>query len=109
MEDEMPLFVSKWERRDGADRDALGRAALNLCRWARSQEGVRDARFYWAGTDTVAFVTTVEPGGRWGIGSGNPPTPDGSKVQFALSDLARVVANEAWADAATGEQSFRMR
>ena len=105
----MPLFISKWERRDGADRDALGRAALNVCRWARAQESVRDARFYWANADTVAFVTGVEPGGRWGIGSGLPPTADGSRVQFALSDLARLGSSEEWQDANVGEQAFRMK
>ena len=105
----MPMFVSKWERRDTADRDALGHAALNICRWSRAQDGVRDARFYWADADTVAFVTTVAPGSRWGIGSGLPPTADGAKVQFALSDLSRMVSTEAWQDAGVGEQAFRLK
>ena len=105
----MPLFVYKFEGRDGADRDALGRAALNYCRWARAQEGVRDSRFYWATADTVAFVTTVERGGRFGPGSGLPATPEGAKVFFDVSDLARQTMGETWGDADAGEQTFRMR
>ena len=65
----MPLHVTKRERRDGADRDALGTAALTMCRFARSNEGVRNARFYWANIDTVAIIVDAEPGA-WGPGAG---------------------------------------
>ncbi len=37
------LQVSKWEMKTGASRDALGIAALNFCKNAKSNSGVSDA------------------------------------------------------------------
>ncbi|MFT5805358.1 MAG: hypothetical protein ACI9R8_002408 [Candidatus Paceibacteria bacterium] len=37
----MPLHVSKYERRDNAPRNELGKAALEACRAAREVPGVR--------------------------------------------------------------------
>ena len=61
----MPLHITKWERRDGADRDAFANAALTMSRFARSNEGVRNSRFYWADIDTIAILVDAEPGA-WG-------------------------------------------
>ena len=104
----MPLHVTKWERRDGADRDALGTAALTMCRFARSNEGVRNARFYWANTDTVAILVDADPGA-WGPGSAGDPTAEGAQAIFGLSDLAHGVAQETWGEAGAGEALFRMK
>ena len=52
---EMTLFVSKLQRRDAADRDALGRAIPNACRADKAIEGVRSTRFYWVNPDEVAL------------------------------------------------------
>ncbi len=103
----MPLFVTKYERRDGTDRDALGRAALTLCRANRAIEGVRNSRFYWANTDTVAVLTDAEAGS-YGQGSGTPPTADGAKAFFGMADLARQVSDETWGEAAAGEEVYRL-
>lgn len=103
----MPLHVQKWERRPTSDRDALGRAALNVCRHARSQEGVRDARFYWANADTIGMIVNAEPGA-WGQNSGRGPDAAGASALFGLSDLARQVSSEIWGEAAQGEQAYRM-
>jgi hypothetical protein len=104
----MPLHVTKHERRDGADRNEFGKAALNICRVARSREGVRDARFYWAGWDTIGIVINADIGA-WGPGSGGGgPVPEVAKATRAMSDLARMVSNETWGDAAVGEQAYLM-
>ena len=103
----MPLFVGRWERRDGADRDALGRAALAMCRNARSTEGVRDSRFYWVNADTVAIITDAEAGA-WGPGSGARQTADGAKALFAMSDIARSGPLETWVEARAGEETFQL-
>ena len=102
----MPLHVTKFERRDGVDRNEFGKGALNLCRVARSREGVRDARFYWANWDTVAVTVSAEPGA-WGPGSGGgAPVPEVAKATAGMSDLGRMVYNETWGDAAMGEQAY---
>lgn len=102
----MPLHLSKWERRAGSDRDMFGNAALNLCRVARSVDGVRSARFYWANADTVGFAVDAEPGA-WGTGSAAPPNADQAKAMFALSDLARQTSAETWGEAGAGEAMYR--
>jgi hypothetical protein len=45
----MAMEVSWWERRDAADRDALGRAALDHCRALRQTAGLRGAPAMSAG------------------------------------------------------------
>ncbi len=100
----MPLFVSQHERREGVDRYEFGRAALNICRYARSRDGVTSARFYWANVDTVAITVAADVGADWGLMSGS--NPDGAKASFRLSDLARQVSSEVWNDAGPGEQMY---
>ena len=103
----MPLHIQKWERREGVDRDAFARAALGVCRHARSLDGVRDARFYWANADTIGLAVNAEPGA-WGPNTVIQPTPDAAKALFGLSDLSRQTASEVWGEAGIGEQAFRM-
>lgn len=100
----MAIQITRWERRDNADRDALGHAALNHCRAVRATEGMRSARFYWANTDTIAVLADAESQEVFD----RPPTPDGAKAAFALSDLARPVGMERWMEPGAGEQAFRM-
>ena len=103
----MPLHLSKHERRDGVDRDALGRAALTLCRANRATEGVRSSRFYWVNPDIVGFITDADPGA-FGPASGNTPSADAAKAFFGFSDLARPISNETWGEAAAGEEVYRL-
>jgi hypothetical protein len=99
----MALALTYWERRDGIDRDAFARAALDLCRAARTRPGFRGSRFYWAGIDTIAVVADVESM----EAVDTLPTPESSRAAFALSDLARQVRTERLMDAARGEQAYR--
>lgn len=103
----MPLHIQKWERREGVDRDAFAKAALAVCRHARSLDGVRDARFYWANADTIGLAVNAETGA-WGQNGTGLPTPDGAKALFGLSDLSRQTVSEIWGEAGIGEQAFRM-
>ena len=48
------LHISKWERHSNGTRDALGTAAFNLCKNAKSQEGVHSAKFYWPNPNIIA-------------------------------------------------------
>ena len=103
----MPLHVSKYERRDSANRNELGLAALELCRASRENPGVSSSLFYWINTDQIAIVTDAEPGA-WGQGSGNTPQPRTTKAMFALSDLAKATSNETWADARAGSDTYKV-
>ena len=100
----MAMQVSWWERRDSADRDALGHAALAYCRAARAQPGVRSARFYWLGPDTLVLVEDVE--------SLDIPAEafqaDQARTLFALADLAQRTRAERWQDPGQGEAFYRL-
>jgi hypothetical protein len=100
----MAMQVSWWERRDAADRDALGRAALAHCRALRRSEGMRSARFYWLGPDALVLLEEVE--------SLDIPSegmaPDQAQTFFALADLARQTRYERWQDPGRGEAFYRL-
>ena len=100
----MAMQVSWWERRDHADRDAFGQAALAHCRALRGQEGMRSARFYWLGPDTMVLVEDVESLDIPSAGL----TPDQARTLFALADLARQTRRERWQDAGRGEAFYRL-
>ena len=103
----MPLHVDKYERRDSADRNDLGLAALEACRGARETTGVITSRFYWVNPDEIAIITDAEPGA-WGPGSGNPAPPRAIKAMFALADLAKNTSSETWGDARSGEETYKI-
>jgi hypothetical protein len=103
----MPLHVAKYERRDHTDRTDLALAALEACRSARATAGVNSSRFYWVNPDEIAIVTDAEPGA-WGQGSGNQPGSRAMKAMFELADLARNTSVETWADARSGEETFKI-
>jgi hypothetical protein len=101
----MPLHVSKYERRDNAPRNELGKAALEACRAAREVPGVINSLYYWVNADEIAIMTNAEPGA-WGPGSGHEPLVRGTKAMFGLADLARNTSYEAWADARSGTDTY---
>ena len=100
----MAMQVSWWERRDPADRAALGRAALDHCRALRASEGMRGARFFWLGPDELVLVEEVEsldvPG--------EAMQADQARTLFALADLARRTRFERWQDPGSGEAFYRL-
>ena len=95
------LHISKWERHSNGTRDALGTAAFNLCKNAKSQEGVYSAKFYWPNPNIIAIIIEAETGS-WGM----QKEPDGStmKAFFDLSDVAKCVMDETWVDASLGQK-----
>ncbi len=101
----MAAKVDHYDRRDGADREALGRAALTYCRVIRAQPGITNSNFYWSSADAVAVVTfgesaaALEPG----------PKPEMAKAVFGLADVARRTGSEHWTEARDGEAAYRMR
>jgi hypothetical protein len=100
----MAMQVRWWERRDAADRDALGRAAFAHCRALRSSEGMQSARFYWLGPDTLVLEEEVESLDIPGEGM----APDQAQTSFALADLARQTRHERWQDPGRGEAFYRL-
>jgi hypothetical protein len=100
----MALQVSWWERRDDADWDALGFAARAHCRALRKTEGMRSARFYWLGPDTLVLVEDVE--------SLDIPAEalqtEQAQTLFALADLARRTQAERWQDPSQGAAFYRL-
>lgn len=98
----MAIQYSRWERRDGADRDALGRAALAACRATRTDTS--RSRFYWASADEIVILAEA-PETRDFF---REPTAEGAAAYFALSDLARRVDYQLWAEAGRGEQTWRL-
>ena len=50
----MALRATYWERRDNADREALGNTAYDFCRALRRAKGMRNCRYYW--TNAVEFT-----------------------------------------------------
>ena len=103
----MPLHVAKYERRDNTDRNDLAYAAIEACRSARETPGVLSSRFFWVNPDEIAILTDAEPGA-WGQGSGNAPQPRSMKAMFSLADLAKNTSSEIWADARSGEETFKV-
>ncbi len=98
---DLMLHISKWERQENASRDKLGTAALNLCKVAKSTDGVHSAKFYWPNPNMVAFVVEAETGS-WGIGA--EPTGEAMKAFFDLGDAASCVMDETWVDASLGQK-----
>ena len=95
------LHNSKWERHSNASRDALGTAALNLCKNAKSKDGVHSAKFYWPNPNLIAIIIEAETGS-WGIAA----EPDGSTMKsfFDLGDAASCIMDETWVDASLGQK-----
>ena len=95
------LHISKWERHSNGTRDALGTAAFNLCKNAKSQEGVHSAKFYWPNPNIIAIIIEAETGS-WGM----QKEPDGATMTafFDLSDVAKCVMDETWKNASLGQK-----
>jgi len=99
----MAILISRYERRDGVDRDAMARAALDVCRANRAAQGMRQARFYWVNADSIALMFDAESAEVFD----HQPSPDQARTMFGLADLARNVGIERWAEARDGEQAYR--
>ncbi len=99
----MAIMVIHWERRDNADRGALGSAALDFCRASRTVEGMRDCRFYWANADTVVVQADAESTEVFY----RPTTPPVARALFALADLARQTSDERWMEPGMGQETYR--
>jgi hypothetical protein len=98
----MSIRVWHYERRDDADREALGKNALALTQAIRAADGVRTSKFYWANPDTIVVMTESEddlPDA--------PPSAEAARALFAICDLARPTRNEQWIDPRMGERTYR--
>ena len=70
------LHISKWERQENASRDKLGTAALNLCKVAKSTDGVHSAILL--AKSKYGCIRSEAETGSWGIGA--EPTGEAMKA-----------------------------
>jgi len=97
------LYVSKWRVNNGGDRAKFGVLALDMCKQAKTESGVDDARFYWCDANTIGFVISAKVGS-WGPGSSISGATN--KAIFALADISQVVSDESWMSARDGEDNY---
>ena len=99
----MAIAYSRWERRDGADRNDLALAALQFCRRWRTVSGVDSAKYFWVDASTITILVDGE------AGSLNVPRfnedADNARAAFDLDDLCRLTAFETWAEARAGQET----
>ena len=99
----MSIQLIVLERRDSADRVALGNAALAACRIIRTRDGIRSSRFYWYGADTVVILTEGEA-----EALDAPIDEDYARAAFDLSDLARMTMDWRLVEPRVGEETYRL-
>ena len=100
----MPVGYSRWERRDGVSRTDFALAALQWCRTARAQEKTNNARYYWQNASTIVILQA----GEQGMFDFQPePDEEAVKAGYALDDVAHMVEQQQWADAAPAAAVFR--
>lgn len=98
----MAVGIQRWERRDSADRNEFGLAALAYCKAVRSQDGVEDAKYYWTGIDSLAVLATLAKPEAWS----RPLTGGAAKATFNLADLGHQTGTELWLDARDGQAAW---
>jgi hypothetical protein len=99
----MAVMLTKWERREDADRDAFGNAAFVLCREQRARPGVTGCRFFWTSPDEVAVLAEAESAQVFD----EPPQPELTRALFGLADIARQTTTERWIDPRDGIAAYR--
>ncbi len=102
----MPIQLQVWERRDSADRNALGNTALDLCRISRAVDGIRSSRFYWNGADNVVFLTDGETAALDTLGDPAKVTADQARALFALADLANATLSMRLGEPRAGAEAY---
>lgn len=100
----MPLEFTMWHRKDGADRNDLAFAALQVCRVLRGRDDVHSSRLFWQGWNDLAIVTEGEPTMRNGDGT---PEPAMAKATRELSDLADIAESYFMGEANRGQDAYK--
>jgi hypothetical protein len=98
----MAAALTRWERRDGADREQLATTAINYCRAVRAQ-GAKACRFFWASPDAIVVLTEADSQHFFD----DAPKSETAQALFALADLARTDGPERWIDPRDGEATYR--
>ena len=100
----MPYRLIICERRDQADREAMAKTALAICRESRKTSGIQSAKFYWSGADNIVFLIEGDLGA---LNAGAGDNPAMGKLFYDMSDLTRMTMNIVLLDPRSGEQSYR--
>lgn len=101
----MQMSYSRWERRDAATREDLGRAAINYCRAQRQYNTkITGARYFWVDAgNTLAVLVEGQPG----FADFNAePAAALNDAQFKMNDVARQISSELWTDARLGLEAY---
>jgi hypothetical protein len=102
----MSIQIMIWERRDSGSRETMGNTALELCRIIRKRKGISSARFYWAGSEEIVFLSEGEESA---FGTSDLMTEgDYARLGFILADNARLTLNKRLMDPRTGAQNYRI-
>ncbi len=104
----MPMFMERWERRDGTDRNAMAQAALNRTRSLSELATSARVRFYWEDWDILMIVLEDPDIGdfRKVLGPLEKPNPTVAGPAFALADLARRIDYFQGVEPAAGARAF---
>jgi len=97
----MAIATVRFDRRDGADRGALGMAALEYCRAVRKQFGAK-SRFFWTGPDSIVILSEADSQQVFD----EAPDATTAAAFFAVADLARQTGQERWLDPRDGLTAY---
>jgi hypothetical protein len=98
------ILVSKFQRRDSADRAAVGVAAFQLCKTQRAVPGITASRFFWTSADDIAILVEAESA----VAFDEAPKPELAAAMFSLADLAQQTASERWIDPRDGMSTYQI-
>ena len=98
----MALGITLWRRKDGADRNELALAALQVCRVWRSRDDISSSRLFWRGWNDIAIVTEGDDT----MFDFRGTDPDMAKASSGLADLADVVDWYQLGEARQAQQAY---
>lgn len=101
----MPVGITTYRRRPGADRNELALAALQLCRTLRGHDDVTSSRLFWDGWNDITVITEGAPT-MWN--TDGSPDPDIMKATAGLADLADLTSQSRLAEAKMGQESYEV-
>ncbi len=100
----MPIGIQVWQRKDGADRNELALAALQVCRVMRGYDDVSSSKLFWGGWNTIALI--AEGDDTMFDFRGNDADMAMAMATAGLADLADMVQGYQLGEAKAGQESY---
>jgi len=98
----MAMGIQVWQRKDGADRNDLALAAIQVCRVLRGHDDISSSKLFWQGWNTIAIVSEGE-NTMWDF---KGPDADMAKATAGLADLADIVTGYQLGEARMGQENY---